>query len=221
LATPSGPPYYGIDWDDDLEKPATNAELLVEAHLSIEIWLRQKASATILTLKVVEDMHRVLFAGLFPEFAGRLRGEPPQYVPCDVHFGNRIAVRYPDVVAECSSLLQTTAEFINRLDDLRNTLPSDEFAEEVLKVAAYLHCELVRIHPFRNGNGRLARTCSNYFAARYGFLPIPYERPKEDYIDAIRSWLNYRRIEHFMDFLRPVWQRDPAAFSPDSDHPSD
>lgn len=94
---------------------------------------------------------------------------------------------------------------IRDLDDLRNVLAPQQFGEEVLKVASYTHCELIRIHPFVNGNGRTARTCINYFARRYGFATVSFERPTGEYIDAIQTWLNQRRIEHFMDFLRPVW----------------
>ena len=86
----------------------------------------------------------------------------------------------------------------------------EEFSEAVLKAASYAHCELLRIHPFVNGNGRLARTVVNYFAVRYGFLRIQYDRPAGEYNEAIRAWLYHRNINGFMDFLRPTWQRLPA-----------
>ncbi len=204
--TAQGPPFYGVDWDDDLEVIPQCAEILTKSNLAVELWLKVKAPSTVLTIAVVEGLHRVLFQGLFPEFAGRLRGEAPRYLPINVDFGNRPGTPYQDVLRECLELFMQVERYIHQLDHLQSTLGEAEFAEEALKVACYTHCELIRIHPFRNGNGRTARTCINYFARRYGRLPVPFERPKGDYIDANRSWLDHRRIEHMMNLLRPYWQ---------------
>jgi hypothetical protein len=38
-------------------------------------------------------------------------------------------------------------------------------------------------------------------------VPLPFTRPKEDYLDANRTWLQLRRIEHMVDFLAPAWKR--------------
>jgi Fic/DOC family protein len=42
----------------------------------------------------------------------------------------------------------------------------------VLLLAANLHGEWVRIHPFANGNGRIARLWVIWVAARYGLPPF-------------------------------------------------
>jgi Fic family protein len=108
-------------------------------------------------------------------------------------------------------LFQTIAGFIQQLDDERLTFDEAIFEEDTLKVASYTHCELIRIHPFVNGNGRLARKCISYFAWRYGMLPPRFVGAKADYLDANRTWLQQRNIEHFMDYLRPDWVRNPTA----------
>jgi fido (protein-threonine AMPylation protein) len=79
-----------------------------------------------------------------------------------------------------------------------------------LRVASYVHCEVIRIHPFVNGNGRVARLCLNYFARRYGMRAISFERTNGDYLDANRTWLDRRVIDHFVDFLRSRWIRRQA-----------
>ena len=44
--------------------------------------------------------------------------------------------------------------------------------EHPLLLAAYLHEELVRIHPFVDGNGRTARLLANLYLLRHGFLIV-------------------------------------------------
>ncbi len=51
----------------------------------------------------------------------------------------------------------------------RPTTVSD--LEEVVSVVALAHGELVRIHPFVNGNGRVARLLAAHISLRYG-LPV-------------------------------------------------
>jgi Fic family protein len=61
--------------------------------------------------------------------------------------------------------------------------------EEALTAYVYLHVSFVRIHPFWDGNGRLARLIANVPVIRAGFPPIiiPKERRKA-YIDALSEY---------------------------------
>lgn len=208
---PPAPPYSGVDWDDALEATPPAIAAITLGILGVEVWLAANATTSMLSLRVVEDFHRAMFGGVFPEFAGRLRGPAPRYLPVNVHFGRFRGEAYERVPDACDAVIGRVAGLLRQLDDLRPTLDQDAFEHEALKVAAYVHCELVRIHPFRNGNGRVARTCINYVAARYGLLPLTLERPRGAYLDASRAWLEGRRIEPFMEFLRPVWRRRADA----------
>lgn len=73
--------------------------------------------------------------------------------------------------------------------------------EEVVRALAEAHVELVLIHPFREGNGRISRVLSTLMALQAGlplldFSPITGER-KESYFAAVRAGLdrNYRPME--------------------------
>lgn len=92
-----------------------------------------------------------------------------------------------------------------QLDALSPTTTPDAFADALATVATYIHGELVRIHPFRNGNGRTARICVNYFARRFEFFPISYGRPDDGpgYLAATDAWLTHRDPAPFVAFLRP------------------
>jgi Fic family protein len=58
----------------------------------------------------------------------------------------------------------------------------------VPETAAYLHHRFVAIHPFLDGNGRVARLLMNLYLIRYGYPPVIVQ--KEDrqlYYDALRQ----------------------------------
>lgn len=49
-----------------------------------------------------------------------------------------------------------------------------------VELSAVLHGEWVRIHPYANGNGRIARTWANWAAIRYGLPPFVAIKPRPD-----------------------------------------
>lgn len=74
--------------------------------------------------------------------------------------------------------------------------------DEVVKALAVVHTELILIHPFRKGNGRVARLLANLMAAQAGlpfldFTGIIKGRKRQEYFAAIRVALdrNYKSME--------------------------
>lgn len=64
---------------------------------------------------------------------------------------------------------------------------------QVIEAIATVHVELILIHPFREGNGRLSRLLADVMAVQAGFQPLDYERwtqHPEQYIAAIHAALN-------------------------------
>ena len=79
--------------------------------------------------------------------------------------------------------------------------------EVVVRTLAEAHVELVLIHPFREGNGRISRVLSTLMALQAGlplldFSPITGEK-KEGYFAAVRAGLdrNYRPMEEIFTEL--------------------
>ncbi len=66
--------------------------------------------------------------------------------------------------------------------------------QEILQALAETHVELVLIHPFRDGNGRLARLLSTLMALQAGLPLLDFGvltgEKKQDYFAAIRSGLD-------------------------------
>jgi cell filamentation protein len=73
--------------------------------------------------------------------------------------------------------------------------------EEVVRVLAEAHVELVLIHPFREGNGRVSRVLTTLMALQAGLPLLDFsliaEEKKENYFAAVRAGLdrNYRPME--------------------------
>lgn len=209
MTTPFQPPYRGVAWDDALEQIPAATVAVTRGLLRAERWLRTHATTTVLTLSILEGLHRTVFADVFPDFAGRLRGPAPQYIPISVTYGPHRGELPDRVLTACERFSAVIGGMIRDLDLLHQHADAAVFDAEVTKAAAYAHCECVRIHPFVNRNGRIARLCLNYFAARYGYLPIPIERPKADYLETTAAWITQRNIEPFVAFLQSSWERQP------------
>lgn len=73
--------------------------------------------------------------------------------------------------------------------------------EEVVRALAEAHVELVLIHPFREGNGRVSRVLSTLMALQAGLPLLDFsliaDEKKESYFAAVRAGLgrNYRPME--------------------------
>jgi len=72
---------------------------------------------------------------------------------------------------------------------------------DIVRALAETHVELVLIHPFREGNGRLARVLSILMALQAGLPLLNFsliaEEKKQEYFDAVQAGLdkNYKTME--------------------------
>ncbi len=67
--------------------------------------------------------------------------------------------------------------------------------EEITRALAVVHTELVLIHPFREGNGRVARLLAILMGLEAGLPPLDFSgilsRRKKDYITAVQAGLGH------------------------------
>jgi len=75
--------------------------------------------------------------------------------------------------------------------------------DEQTEAMAIVHTELLLIHPFREGNGRLSRLLAMLMALQSGLPPLDFSefegKRKEEYFSAVRNGMerNYRPMAEF------------------------
>lgn len=79
----------------------------------------------------------------------------------------------------------------------------DMTVDALAKAIAVTHVELILIHPFREGNGRLARLLADVMAVQSGREPLDYsawEAHRADYFSAIQQGLagNYAPMQYWV-----------------------
>ena len=76
----------------------------------------------------------------------------------------------------------------------RNTPCAFDSREKVIEALAEVHVEFLLIHPFREGNGRLARLLTNLMASQAGLPFLDFQflkgKAKEEYFSAVRAGLD-------------------------------
>ena len=70
--------------------------------------------------------------------------------------------------------------------------------EEVIHAIAVIHTELILIHPFREGNGRLARILSVVMGLQAGLPPFDFGiikgKTKQDYFSAVQAGISHNYV---------------------------
>jgi cell filamentation protein len=140
-------------------------------------YLDRIASSTRLTAEVICEMHKAWLGEIY-DWAG-------QYRSVELEKGG---FRWPPAFRVPENMARFERE------TLRERTPCQpDILEEVCTSIAVVHAELLLIHPFRDGNGRLARWIADLMANQ-AQLPTPdyaltgrgSKRRQEDYLEAVR-----------------------------------
>lgn len=75
--------------------------------------------------------------------------------------------------------------------------------KQIAEAVAIVHVELILIHPFRDGNGRLSRLLADVMMAQAGYPPLDYtswDKNKPEYFLAIRQGMdmNYAPMKQWV-----------------------
>ena len=108
------------------------------------------------TVKIICDMHRAWLGGIYA-WAGQFRTVELQ----------KGVFRWPPAY-----LVERNMQGFENGDLRQHTPCAPGTIEEVARHLAVVHAELLLIHPFRDGNGRVARWLSDLMALQAG-LPAP------------------------------------------------
>lgn len=116
-------------------------------------------------------------------------------------FGGRSYMNYSKVPAKLEELCQKlNAERANK---------SSLSIEELYKITFDAHYNLVTIHPWADGNGRMARLVMNMLQFEFGLIPSKIlKEDKEEYIKALVATREDDNLDIFRDFMSSMMERN-------------
>jgi len=203
----------GPVWDAD--DPADEGRILANV-ASLITKLRADASRdAVPSLGKVQRLHAACYTGCkLPAagYAGHFRGDPsvPDLIGYEVGVGplqpdgwpSKVGVPSTQVRRAVSQLLDQTRAGVRRLDTVLpeggRTTDSTQL-RAITSLAAAVHGEWVRIHPYANGNGRTARVWAAWVALRYHVPVFVSVKPRPN--DAAYAIASARSMGRPPDFV--------------------
>ena len=141
-----------------------------------------------LTQNFIRTLHRTLLREDYTVYRNLPGGEQTSYT---IHAGqyktrpNSVITRYGDRF-EYASPEETPALMADLVDWYNNAELEGKLSP--VELAILFHYRYIRIHPFEDGNGRIARLLFNYILARHGYpMVVVRSRLKQDYLEALHQ----------------------------------
>lgn len=159
-------------------------ERLEVALVSVLGSLTSRADLT-LPPSFLQNIHVRLSAGLY-------RMQPGQFRRQDITFGSFMGTPPQRITADLLALEQCHNDVLPELET---------FTLDALYHATWVHAELIRIHPFWDGNGRLARAVQAWLCWRLGIAPPMYS-DRSAYLAGLNRYHHTRDLSLLMDLTR-------------------
>ena len=139
-----------------------------------------------LTQNFIRQLHKTLLREDYTVYRELPGGQQTSYV---IHAGryktrpNSVITRYGDrfeyaAPEETAALMADLVDWYNKEESKGKLSP--------IELAALFHYRYIRIHPFEDGNGRIARLIVNYILARHDYpMIVIRSRDKKKYLEAL------------------------------------
>lgn len=141
---------------------------------------------TPLTQHFIRTLHKTLLREDYTVYRTLPGGVQTSYV---IHAGqyktrpNSVITRYGDQF-EYATPEETPALMSDLVDWYNDAERSGKFTP--IELAAIFHYRYIRIHPFEDGNGRIARLMVNYILTRHDYpMIVVRSRKKKEYLEAL------------------------------------
>ena len=159
-------------------------------------------------------VHTTLTCGLPSSYvvhAGTYKTRPNSVI---TRYGYRFEYASPE---ETPALMSDLVKWYNEAEE------SGKFSP--IELAALFHYRYIRIHPFEDGNGRIARLMVNYILSRHGWpMIVVRNRDKQNYLEALHqadlivgpvpsdgAHASLREIRHFMTYFSKLVKTEIQA----------
>lgn len=141
-----------------------------------------------LTQNFIRQLHKTIIREDYTVYRQLPGGQQTSYT---IHAGmyktrpNSVITRYGDRF-DYASPEETPALMTDLVDWYNEAEASGKYTP--VELAALFHYRYIRIHPFEDGNGRIARLMVNYILVRHGWpMIVVRNRIKNEYIDALHQ----------------------------------
>lgn len=135
---------------------------------------------------MAQGWHRQIYKGMrlpVPYYAGEIRDSDsrfPELYGYEVAIGPHLGVAsrlVPEQLAKLETTLRSAVAVLDAAIPV-GSRPTPAQVRSVMSLCANTHGEWVRIHPFANGNGRIARLWVNWSALRYSLPTFVSVKPR-------------------------------------------
>ena len=192
----------------DWEKRRRNGQDMYDAY----IFALNSKNEELLSVEFILDLHRRMFSKVYPDTAGITKREPVV-----------ISGRIYNIKTASPKRTKTLFEAIIFEFNRKHQLAQDhsEFCT-ILLIAEFL-VDFLAIHPFEDGNGRMARLLSTYLLEKTGYhfarfysLDNIIQETKSDYYQALygaqKSWFKQDEdmtewVEYYIEIVYKQWRR--------------
>jgi len=165
----------------------------------IKEWAEEKER--FITEVDIKNLNRILLIRPFWKEAQTASGEPTrrEIIPGNYkQFPNSVRLANGEM-HHYASPDETPAKMKDLMDWLNQTIEKGEMS--IPEIAAQFHYKFVCIHPFDDGNGRIARLLMNYILLHYGYPEIIIKsKDKPQYLDALQR-ADAGFMEVFIEFI--------------------
>ena len=147
-------------------KPTNRSEQMILNNYDAMLLIEERLNTSDLTLDVLLELHTTLTRKTIEDdLVGRFRRDADQVVICDA--GSGVIYHVPPSVSFMKREVKRLVDYAN--DDLT----ASHFVHPLIK-AIILHFWIGYLHPFTDGNGRLARALFYWYLLRQGYWAFSY-----------------------------------------------
>ena len=163
----------------DMKASQVGLKMMTEEATTTQMPLTQNFIRQLHKTLLREDytVYRNLPGGMYTSFvihAGQYKTRPNSVI---TRYGDRFEYASPE---ETPALMQDLVDWYNEAEQEGKLSP--------VELAGLFHYRYIRIHPFEDGNGRIARLLVNYILARHGWpMIVVRSRKKADYLEALHQ----------------------------------
>ena len=163
----------------DMKASEVSLKMMAEEAKSIHTPLTQNFIRTLHHTLLREDytVYRTLPGGVQTSYvihAGQYKKRPNSVI---TRYGDHFDYASPE---ETPALMSDLVDWYNKEEQKGELSP--------VELAALFHYRYIRIHPFEDGNGRIARLMVNYILARHDWpMIVVRNRQKQEYLEALHQ----------------------------------